>query len=993
MKYQETKISLLIVSVILGGSIQAATAQEADDESTTSGLTEREQKREAAEMEELTVVGTRGSLQRASQIKRTADSLIDVITMEDIGAMPDEDVAAVIERMPNVTNNTFNGEGFQTLIRGLSADLTLTTYNGRELAGTQNGRELATGNLPSGILHRVSVIKSTTADLIEGGMAGTIELASMKPLSLGERILSVDAKALYNDMPSNGYLGNTGYQTGLAYFDQLKGNTLGIAASLTYSDRPRINYETRARAHPGIMVRNRNDPDNGFGDINSDGLVDFIQTEMHQMSEATGKEQIGAGFAVQWRPDNSPWEINFDSLYTENNLITDRNWDRFRRRGNATGYTVTGSDDAAVGSGFTNAGDEIGGALVTSYDAQNAELFKQVFHFNTDDTTQAYGLNIARSFGGDWNVALDLAHSSADKTNRNNFIAMRQRRVSYSIDMLEAFPIPVDITDTATGDVIDPGNPVFTPGFNGGLQPFLYGDGTTYLEDDLDSARLDFDKPLEWGAFSRVSFGLRSVDRTKRTWEDGGIARSNPFCSPDDVGCDSVAVATEAALAGAANPHNDVLTGAGGYQSFDINVQSLRGPLQESEWNNGDRQENATRGYQIDEEYLAGYVRFDFESNIGNAFVWGNIGLRYVDTQTISTNVTDTFSVTTAPDGTILEVVVDPIDLDNVNRVAYVSEYSNLLPSFNLVIEPRDDFQIRLAAGQSMSRPQFSQLGDTLEIDAYDPLSGNPPPTTVTGESGNPFLEAYTATQGEISFEWYPNNDTALTLGYFYKSVDGFVQNDTYLTSAPDQNGVPVPVLVTGLGNSENADDTFSGWELGYQQAFTFLPGFLQHTGMNMNYSVLDSSIENALTYVYTDRLGTTPGDAASCQEEGNTDAGVICTEYFTDPSNFSDYSANATLYYNDEKLNIRLSYRKKGDQVRTNRGGFGYESGYAQYDLSSSYRVTKDLRLKFEVTNLSNIDNRRYWQDPWGSASKANLQHHNIYGRRFNIGAIYKFH
>ncbi len=989
MKYNKTKLSLLITSILLGATAHAA---ESDEK-----LTDLQKKKQEA-LEVITVSGNRAAIHKASMIKRTADSLIDVITMDEIGLMPDEDVGAVIERMSNVTNNTSRGEGFQTLIRGLSADLTMTTYNGRELAGSQDGRELATGNLPSGLLHRVKVIKSTTADLIEGGMAGTIELESIKPLSLDERVFSVNAKAIRSDMPTSDLVDNTGYQGGLVYIDQYMNGTLGVAANLTFSNRPMINAEYRSRLNPEQGTAAKYDANGGFGDINGDGNVDFLTTEPWVESDVVEKEQLGVGFAVQWRPFDD-WEVNFDALYSYDDKTGFKNWNRFRPRGN-TSYTVVESDPSAVGSALTNAGNTVNGALVTRQDVEFSQNMFQFLNHQTEDETKAVGINISGTFGDGWKVSGDLAYSYADDHNGLNNMAFMRRNVGYSLDIGEQWPTVTNVHDSRTGEPIDLINPEFHTNINDGYRPLFWNEGVEFREDEVTSARLDFEKPLNFGMISKVSFGIRATERQKKDWKENfSVSGTDPFCA-DGVSADgvsglpsfqcSVDVANE--VFNANNPHAKILAGNGFLQGFNMSfddVLALRGHTTQAEKDaraDNEGLSNATERYIIDEEYLAFYVRADFETEIGDTFIWGNIGLRYVETETISTNHTSSFTVTTDASGEIEDVQVDPVDIDNVNFVGHVSTYSNLLPSINMVIEPHEQFQIRLAAGQTMTRPQFPDLGEALEItggpNADDPASAGSP---IEATAGNPFLEAYTSTQFDASFEWYPNDDTTLTFGYFYKDIDGFVQPTQYEIELPDAEGQLHQITVEGVGINPNSSG-FSGWELSYAQAFTFLPGFLQYTGFQMNYSLLDSDVDVVETYRFRNK--SEPG-GSSCFDETNTSDGLICSDVVTDPNNFSDYTANAQIYYADDDVNIRLSFRKKGDQVRQQQG-LGFETGYTIIDFSARYKVSKNFQIIASVNNVTDERMTRYWQDAWGSSSNANIQRHMQYGRRFNLGFSY---
>lgn len=953
-------------------------------------------------LEEVQVIGTRKSIQDAIAIKRDADSLIEAVTMEDIGQMPDISIAESLERVSGVTANESRGQATQLIIRGLSPDLTLTTFNGRELAGEQDGREVQLGLFPSELIQQARVVKSPTADLVEGGVAGTVDLRSIKPLDRNKRVMSINARGIHSDSPKNDLVSNQGWRGAFTFIDQLNDGKLGIAAGLAYSKDPQNFREfTTGERQPAPDGRWEPPGQNrGFGDIDGDGAVDFVPGVNRGTSMAWTNEKIGGIFNLQWRPTDAT-ELTLDAMYTRRELIGGNS--SFKLVANQ--YTKFNpntliTDDAAVGTATTLAGGEVNGALATGFDVTGGAILEiGALDRVAESDFSSFGLNLVHDFEN-WTLNGDLAYSGATLDLVNIQTAMQQKGVSFSYDAtgsaVPSITFNQNLLDSLNNPVIGYG-----PDKNNGLPdvstvaftPNMLVHGTNGVEDDIVSTRWDLSRELDTAMFTQVSFGVRYLDRSKQRFrdEDWVGLRYHPFSSFSDQ--DKAAAIENGTNVVSPSPFGDYLTDTGANlptEWFYIDGRKLVDLIGVP--NMGLNVNDVTvNTFDIDENYLSGYVQLDFKDSFGDIPYRGNIGLRVVETETISNAVTSTFTAT-VEDGVITAVQADPIDPNNINTIAYKNTYRNVLPSFNLVVDASDDVLLRFAVAKTMTRPNFQQLGNAFTVNnaVSDPGETLIDDVKPEGKAGNPYLDAFEAWQYDLGIEWYPSDDITLTANLFLKDVEGFIINDLSERTLTDQNGLPVKI-VTNQPVNEDGTSQISGIELAYAHAFTGLPAPFDGLGVSFNYTYLDTDIETPFLDTYIDRNGATP-NGTGCFDPNSQAPGRICSTFTQGPNNFSKQAFNGVLYYNKGPINIRFATRYK-DEYSRQGGKFElprYQKAQTYFDLSMGYKVSKDLRLLATVTNLTNEPVELYWQDPWGSDSKDSLQRYSDFGRKFVFGFRY---
>jgi TonB-dependent receptor len=356
----------------------------------------------------------------------------------------------------------------------------------------------------------------------------------------------------------------------------------------------------------------------------------------------------------------------------------------------------------------------------------------------------------------------------------------------------------------------------------------------------------------------------------------------------------------------------------------------------------------------VRESDSGGYVQADWNSHLGGWGFRGNVGVRYVSTGE------------TASGYSFLSGAAVPITVQH--------DYSDWLPSINAVLEPSSKFLIRFAAAKVMARPDLGSLVPGVTVGT----SG----ANRTVSSGNPLLEPFRAHTYDLSFEYYPASGALLSVALFRKDIGSFVQTKQSVSVFHNNAfGIPDSVATSACGNLAGCDTTTTLWtftvptntpggtlngvELNFQQPLTFLPGLLKHTGVLLNYTYVNSSIQ------YVNGAGA-----------------VVATNNLT---GLSPHSANGTFYYEDDKLSARVSLAYRAAYLTRVPGqetgeAFDGTNSTLNVDVSAQYTVNKHFKLTFEGINLTDE-----FQDQFnGAENLVSFYHHT--GREFLFGFRYTY-
>ncbi|AWH43544.1 TonB-dependent receptor [Stenotrophomonas sp. ZAC14A_NAIMI4_1] len=401
----------------------------------------------------------------------------------------------------------------------------------------------------------------------------------------------------------------------------------------------------------------------------------------------------------------------------------------------------------------------------------------------------------------------------------------------------------------------------------------------------------------------------------------------------------------------------------------------------------------SNNNFDVTEKSYASYLQLDFNTELWDRPFRGNLGLRYVRTEIDASG----YAPCQAASSSDLSAACEPF-LGVASATADAGErllvattvghrYDDWLPSLNLAWDLTDSVVLRFGAAKTMARPTLSNLSPSV--------SGGP--TSFLDEDryysinlGNPKLDPFRSTNYDLSAEWYFQEGALLSAAVFYKDIETYVQRTRLLTTWGDM-GYSLDLLPAGFSPNTlfNVQSYFNtpggplkGYELTYQQPFSFLPGFWKNFGIQLNYTHVDSKIK----YLFSSGSGDT----------------IITTYTENDLLNLSPNSYNATLYYDDGRFSARVStsYRDAYiNQILTQENVWDLDGNqYATADVTGKYSVenvdfnmswkfNKQLTVSFEAINLLDSADERFVDS---ALSLPDRYTHT--GRQYYLGLRYKF-
>lgn len=845
---------------------------------------------DASQVEQIVVTGFRSSLQQALNIKRTEAGAVDAILAEDIADFPDQNLAEAIQRLPGVTIDRVNGQGTTISVRGLGSDFTRTRINGFEAQAAQGGsrnRSFDFSMFASELFNSIKVRKTQSAEIEEGSLGSTVDLQTGRPMDFkGSGFNSaLSAQASYNDLSEK----KVPRLAGLLSWTN-ENRTFGALLSMAYSERsPILGSFNTTRWQAGNPAQAYGAGQNFAGCIpcttpqqRTDLLNAFYPRIPRYTLGSTSEERLGMTGALQWRPSDRT-EVALDLLWSRLKSETEspniEAWSFSRADVNKVtvrDYAIDTARNALSYGVFDN-------VLVRSENgfAKNEGTFQQV------------ALNVNHEFNKRLRGALKIG------TNRSE--ARTPLNVAYAF---EASGVNGYTFDARGNDRL----PMINYGFD-----VTSGSRFTLVQATRSQGGGNFDNKVAAGSLSydlndKLTFKVGGEHRTYG-FETFGTARAQTAPTGADklVGVDSIGRVVSI--------EGTVPAPSGTNLRFIVpDIDKIKNFL--SIYNDPLVQNRSER--EVDETDQGLFAQADFNTQVSGLTVRGNLGIRYATTEVVSKGwQTVTAGTPPAPSYTY---------------VTAKNDYKDVLPSFNLAIEPRDDVVIRLGAAKVMSRPT---LGDLTP-------GGSVAPTTRTVSYGNPLLKPFRATNYDASVEWYFQHEGLLAVAVFYKNIDSFITSVTeglaYNTlGLPNEllQGAAQPTDIFQVTRRLNGEGgKLKGIELQYQQPFTFLPGRLKHLGFIGNVTYVDSEVS----------YGTAGKNRLTGQSKN---------------------TANATLYYEEGPFQARVSAAYRSQYLLSFPGSNGNsEEGVnatTNIDASLSYRFTDKLTFSLEGINLTDEYVDRY--------------------------------
>jgi len=913
------KSALLIGSALFLPAVAAA--QDAADEATDAA---------AADENVIVVSGFRASLNAAVDAKRDAVGQVDVIVAEDIAKFPDTNLAESLQRVPGVAIERDAGEGRQITVRGLGAQFTRVRVNGMETIATSvdgasfnRDRAFDFNVFASELFNSIVVNKTASAALDEGSLGAVIDLNTGNPLAYGAGTKIVGTvQGRYNDLNDD----VSPRVAGLLAWNN-PDETFGISASVAWSkyETPELGNNSVRWAN-GAITQNTNGSysfSNVFRTVDgvncranpTDAGCNEVASAFHPRIPRYGlvnhdRERLGATAAIQFRPSDRT-DIEIDALYSNFKEDRDEYW----------GEVLLRSNEASIDlSNYVIDADN----NVISADLTNAWIRNERYHRESETKFYQVSGRLEQQIGDTLTATLRGGFSKSDaKIPVETTIIFDDRDGVYSYDYSNMkFPLLVFGTD-----VTNPTN----------FQLAEFRDRPSSVENKFKTVSFDIDyEPVDGlkistGPFFRQFDYFTTSSRRDSTYCAAYTCASGQygaFVTPD--------LAELFNLGDAGQPSGNTNSWAVPDLAASVDFLDLYNRTATT-------QQGDERG--VREKTMGAFFQTDFELDLG-VRVTGNFGARWVRTKQSSQGFVSGQYVT-------------------VRR-----EYDDFLPAVNINVFPTENFIIRGAVAQVVTRPSLGNLTPGGSVDQFN--------FRIT--SGNPFIQPYRAWNYDVSLEWYFAQGAILSLAGFVKEVSTFPVSDS-LQITYAQSGLPTSLLTPGTpayvavvgGTDPNREfefrtttngegATIKGIELGLNLPFSaFASGALEHFGVLGNVTYVDSNQD--VSFGGTIFQSTFPG--------------------------VSKYSANGTVYYDDGKFSVRVSgaYRSDYNTGSSATGNFleGFGSTF-NLDASIRYKVTDNIELLIDGNNLT--DEYRYrWTDEFARRNYEN----NHFGRIIMVGARFE--
>ena len=750
--------------------------------------------------EAIVVTGLRRSLRSAQNIKRNSEQIVDAIVAEDIGKLPDIAVSDTVARIPGFQIERQRGEGSRVLLRGLDENYYTTTYNGREIF-TAERRQVALQDFPAGGIAAIEAFKTSTANLIEPGLTGLVNVRSRRPFDfngfeVAGSVWGVWPNQSEDFMPSAQALISNRWEMGDGDFGAL------LNASIT-----QLHYQDSIRRH-GFFVANL-----PFGLGRS---PDFPEI---QYNEGKRKRPSVNG-ALQWRNGHG-LELYAEGLWQ---AYRDDLEDRWMHQP----LWSCGADATYSNIEYRPGTNQVVSGSVTTPGCPN---FPEGWQGLTKRETDTYQFAVGGRYdAGPLLITADLARTTSKFKLRTESIDWQLNTRDFTVNWFTGLPGGSGPTFEYVG--IDMTDPSFYQ-YRGFFEDYLTAKGDDW------QGRLDFEYEPGLSFLKNLQWGVRYVDRdATRTAGDRYWYTGNLGISISDVPLDYELF--HPAFNG--DNHRPSLT-TWPSPTFNSLWDDLRGFRQYNVDLTGahsadDPANNPARSFDINERALAGYVQanFDFETGSGIG-INGALGLRAVKTKDRVEGTQTSFQPSGPP-------VLDPIAVKN--------SYTDWLPNANLNIRFDPQWTLRFAATKTRLRPQFEQLNPSFTLDPPN-LSCDPVQTRCVrvGRGGNPFLDPLKSNNYDVSLEYYFSGTGFASVAAFRRDMRGFIVNRTFTLDNPDpETGFPVEItgpVNTNKGRIQGIEaqvTTFFDWG--------WVPEWARGFGAQANVTYLDPKID--LTVAGADR-------------------------------------------------------------------------------------------------------------------------------------------
>ncbi|MEK8049586.1 TonB-dependent receptor [Ideonella sp. DXS22W] len=882
--------------------------------------------------QEVTVTGIRRGIESAISVKKNAESIVEAVSAEDIGKLPDNSIAESIARLPGLAAQRVAGRAQVISLRGMSPDFATTTLNGREMVSTGDNRSVEFDQYPSELLAAVLVHKTPTASLIGQGLSGTLDMQTVRPLNFASRAVAVGGRYSDNSLGSAANAKGSGNRFNFSYIDQFANRTVGVAIGFAHQETP--IQENQVGLYEPWEVKDSNVTPGLPAATTSSGGIKALRR--------TGKTtRDGLMATVEVKP-SAAWTSVVDLFHSKAKQEDTANQLEMN-------FNYNGAYPCNPACNWSNVsvvnGTLAGGTMTSAYPLVRGMYNKR------DDTIDALGWN-NRFKAGDATLTLDLSWSKAkrDELNLENNTQLVGTPVPYDTTTVR-FRSNDFSTFALTRDYSNPAT-LF-------LRGTIYGSGygkVPHVDDELKSFKLSGAMPAPKGLplISDIEVGLNYADRQKnKTQPEANI---NVGAQGDTViGSDLQYGLVNLGFAGLGSvPSWNVPGAVSRYMTFSPSSTAFPYLI--------------AKAWSVSEKITTAFLKGNIDSEWAGFPVRGNVGVQLQRADQSSTGMR------------LVNNVAAP--------VADGKTYTDVLPSLNLAFDLGQEQTLRLGLAKQVARPRVDELRSSLDF-GIDNATGKP-----GGSGGNAKLDPWRANALDLSYEKYFGNKAYVAVAGFYKDLRSYIYKQTisnydysgFIAGLVPANSCTVggvtnqpcpPILATGNYTApfNGSGGKLSGVEMSASLPLDKLTPALKGFGVVASMTFNHSNISIDLSQ-----------DGDNRGSLGKASIGL---------PGLSKRVSNLTAYYEANGFEVRVSQRRRSDFIGE-IGDFAanrklrYVVGENITDLQVGYSFAegrfKGLSLTAQVNNLTDEAYQTY------SGTRDRPLEYIKWGRSVLLGANYRF-
>ncbi len=888
----------------------------------------------AASLDTVVVTGIRKGIEDAISVKKNADGVVEAISAEDIGKLPDTTIAESLARLPGVTaQRDRNGNATNISIRGLGPDFNGYLLNGREQTSTGDSRGVDLSVYPAELIAGATVYKTADATLMSAGLAGTIDNKLIDPLAFPRRVFAAKVENTETNVGIPGLSAGKGKRYSLSYIDQFADRTMGLALGYVHSDGNSGSLSQGSWGNTANVTTTAG--------VTSQVNIPFGGGLTFETDRNTDKRD-GMAAILSYKPNkNFTSEVDLYSAKITTALK------KMEVQAGTNGGAVT---NATIVGGVVQSGTfaMAPGALI----ARSENIFD-------DDKIDSFGWKNTLKFADNWTGSLDLSHNKATRVERDievyaGIATADTLSFTNGGGNIPQFTLgnPGAYTNPATIAVRDQSG---WSGVNYATGPYAgqtvpqagYSKGPT-VTDKIDAVRLDFKHNLpEGGVFTDVQFGGNYSDRSKDRITNEGL-----IVSASNGGYDRIAYPSGSYVA-------SNIGGTGlNMLTFDPTAGLWPGAVILPKYNN----DILSKTWTVQEKVMTAYAKANVDTTLANIPVNGNLGVQIVNTDQSSSGYR-------AGVGSSV-TLTNPASTLTTNGTTY----TDFLPSLNLRGDLGGGNVVRFGLGEQLARPTLTDMRNSFSaaVDTNSaPCTASSPAgcystlNKFVGSAGNPYLKPFKATALDLSFEKYFGTKAYVSAAGFYKKLDTYITtatNTAYdFTAAANQLGLAVPSAITlasgqvvsggAIGNYTTTVNgnggSLSGIELTASVPLNLATKMLEGFGVTTSYSATESSV-NLPNLIGLNPTQQVPSGGSKIPLPGLSKTNAKLMLYY-DRAGFSAFIAD----------NYRSTY--VGSVANTTVGGYpslvyiqasSWVSAQVGYEFQEGQ--LKGLGIRFEGNNMN---------------------------------------